>query len=179
MDTTNTNGTTITLIIVSICGDKSTTIQVEPSDPIFGAKAKIIHGCTPDWNLSDCMRLLYNGKLLDDAHTVAHYNISDGSTLYALKRCRVRTCRHEKPVQDLASPGSRTHEVARISAACRKLTEHGIEVTHLKLFGWALRYHPRSARTTTKGSPGDWYATSPEGVTCRSHKALQRIITAN
>ena len=84
------------LRIRSICGNKSTTITVEPSDSVRTVKAKILNGCTPDWNLSTCMRMLYGCEILDETLPLAHYNILSGSTVFTLRKCRVRECPHER-----------------------------------------------------------------------------------
>ena len=84
------------LLIRSICGNKSTTITVEPADSVRTVKAKILNGCTPDWNLSNCMRMLYGCEILDETLPLAHYSILSGSTVFTLRKCRVRECRHER-----------------------------------------------------------------------------------
>jgi len=84
------------LCIRSICGNKYTTITVEPSDSVRTVKAKILNGCTSDWNLSNCMRMLYGCEILDETLPLAHYSILSGSTVFTLRKCRVRECRHER-----------------------------------------------------------------------------------
>ena len=83
------------LVICSICRDKSMTITVGPCDSIYSVKAKILDGCTADWKLSNCMRMLYNGEILNETHQLSDYTIVHGSAVIVLRKCRVRECRHE------------------------------------------------------------------------------------
>ncbi len=185
-DAANANDATdIQLFIVSICGKKSSIIRAERSEDIFSIKAKILQECTLDWNLSECMRILYARDILNEANTLTHYGITNGSTLFVLKKCRVRTCRHNTHhAQPLDTPEviaqtqynideeshDHTQDAMHIATACKRLKQNGVEVAPFKLRGWTLQYNKRHT-----GTSGDWYATSPGGKKYRSYKALQKL----
>ena len=60
-------------------------IQVEPTDTIHIVKEKIADKCGR--NATD-MRVICNGKSLEDGHTVTYYSMEEGSTIYCVYRLR-------------------------------------------------------------------------------------------
>ena len=64
---------------------KSLFVKISPSDTILQLKKKIY--LTEDVSL-ESQRIIYEGKQLDDHHTICHYNISNESTLHIVIRLR-------------------------------------------------------------------------------------------
>ena len=138
------------IIVESILGKKSTVMAVESSDSVGSVKAKILVTSQHDWNLSNCMRLLFARDILVDAHTLGDYNIQDGSNVFVLRKCRDVACSHGKRrIDSIVAPnppdvrsvllahglsyGAHDDEVAIITAACKRL-QHGMQLL--------LRKHP-------------------------------------
>lgn len=63
--------------------DTTTSIAVNPSDFIRNVKKKIQQECPPDR-----LRLVFEGKKLEDDLTLNHYNVQNGSTLHLVQRLR-------------------------------------------------------------------------------------------
>jgi hypothetical protein len=174
------------IIVESILGKKSTVMAVESSDSVGSVKAKILVTSQHDWNLSNCMRLLFARDILVDAHTLGDYNIQDGSNVFVLRKCRDVACSHGKRrIDSIVAPnppdvrsvllahglsyGAHDDEVAIITAACKRLQHDGVDVSAVDTLGWTLRYRVRST-----GDTGDWYAKSPDGEVYRSYVQLRR-----
>jgi hypothetical protein len=64
-------------ILVKTLLDTTIPLKVNPWTSILSVKG-LLEGEMP----CDCQRLVFNGKPLEDAHTLSNYNIQEGATIH-------------------------------------------------------------------------------------------------